>query len=107
MEYAESCAQARQVAAELHSIRRDFISQASSTIFPIEVEALSQQDAGEAGKGKGGGVEGVGKGRGEKGEGRRERGREGRRKREEVEGKGKGGRVRENGAGVLTGNWMA
>ena len=54
------------MAAKLHSMRRDFITQASSTIFPIEVEALSQQDAGEEGKGKSGGVEvwGIGRVRG-------------------------------------------
>ena len=99
MEYAESCAQARQVAAELHSMRKDFITQASSTIFPIEVEALSQQDAGEEGKGKRGGVEvwEKGEGRRERGEGRgegeREGGREGgreRRRKEGGEGKGEG-----------------
>ena len=89
MEYAESCAQARQVAAELHSMRRDFITQALSTIFPIEVEALSQQDAGEEGKGKRGGVEVWGKGEGRRERGGREGGRE-REKKEGGEGKGEG-----------------
>ena len=99
VEYAESCAQARRVAAELHRIRRDFISQASSTIFPIEVEALSQKDAGEEGKGEGGGKWERGKreggGGGERGEGEG-KGRGGR-ERGEGEGKGRGEREREEG----------
>ena len=79
------------MAAKLHSMRRDFITQASSTIFPIEVEALSQQDAGEEGKGKRGGVEvwGIGEGRRERG------GRERRRKEGRGKGKGRRGRRKE------------
>ena len=50
VEYAESCARARQVAVELQSRRKEFVSQAFSTIFPIEVEPLSPQDAGEEGE---------------------------------------------------------
>ena len=88
VEYAKSCAQARRVAAELHRIRRDFISQASSTIFPIEVEALSQKDAGEEGKGGGGG---------KRERGKREGGGGG--KREEGEEKGRRGKKGEGGKG--------
>jgi len=84
VEYAESCAKARQVAVELQSRRKEFVSQAFSTIFPIEVEPLSPQDAGEEGevevvrcqmeKEDEEGVEGGWGGEGE-GEGRREVGK--------------------------------
>ena len=40
------------MAVELQSRRKEFVSQAFSTIFPIEVEPLSPQDAGEEGEGE-------------------------------------------------------
>ena len=58
------------MATELQSRRKEFVSQAFSTVFPIEVEPLSPQDAGEEGE-----VE-MGKGdEGEEEEGRKEGGR--------------------------------
>lgn len=72
------------MAVELQSRRKEFVSQAFSTIFPIEVEPLSPQDAGEEGevevvrwrnrmRGEWRGRE---KGRGREGGGRKVRGRE-------------------------------
>lgn len=50
MEYSESCREAKQRAGELCSLRKSLISEALRRVFPIEVESLSQQDAGEEGK---------------------------------------------------------
>lgn len=48
-EYAEQKTEASQRASQLHSQRRVFVTQALHSVFPIEVESLSREDAGEEG----------------------------------------------------------
>ncbi len=48
-QYSKSRKVARERADELCFMRKRFIGEALSRVFPIEVESLSQQDAGEEG----------------------------------------------------------